>query len=384
MRTGVVVSTVLHAVLLTWGLWSLSAPAPLQVANVDAMPVDLVPVESLSQAMAGDKDAKKTDKPSPKQTKTPQKLPMPAQNIGDNETDLATPPTPVERPKPTEQAAAAAKSADTPPAPKDVPEPTPPPPPQPKVAEKTPEPKPTPKPPEPKPAEKPPEPKPADVKPAQADAVEEAIADAAKQPDPTPVPKNVPVPQDKPSPPKPEKAETPPEPKPAETPKETKVAEAEKPKPAKPAKPKKTETSDESKFDADKIAQLLNKEKSAGGGAKRSEQQASLGMQHTTGAKLSQSELDALRGQIQKCWSPPAGVEGAGSLRVSIEMHLDPSGQLQGRPVIVDGGSGSMQQRIAGEAALRAVRRCAPYNLPADKYETWSEVVLNFDPSQMF
>ena len=40
--------------------------------------------------------------------------------------------------------------------------------------------------------------------------------------------------------------------------------------------------------------------------------------------------------------------------------------------------------RTAAESAVRAVSKCAPFNLPADKYETWAEVVVNFDPSDMF
>ncbi len=39
--------------------------------------------------------------------------------------------------------------------------------------------------------------------------------------------------------------------------------------------------------------------------------------------------------------------------------------------------------RVAAESAARAVRRCAPYNLPKDRYDQWSEIDLNFDPSQM-
>ena len=136
MKAGVVASTILHAVVLTWGLWSLSAPDPLEVSNTESLPVELVSVEDFSQAVAGDKKAKPADTPAPKPTETPQKLPMPAEHVGDNETDLATPPTPVERPKPTEQAAAA-KAAEPPaqePTPEPKPEPTPPPPPEPKAA----------------------------------------------------------------------------------------------------------------------------------------------------------------------------------------------------------------------------------------------------------
>ncbi len=53
-------------------------------------------------------------------------------------------------------------------------------------------------------------------------------------------------------------------------------------------------------------------------------------------------------------------------------------------PEILSGGGSSMAERVASEAAVRAVRRCAPYNLPAEKYDTWAQVTVNFDPSQMF
>ena len=370
MKSGVVASTVLHAAILTWGLWSLTAPEPLQVADTESLPVELISPEAFSQSMKGQKDAPIAEKPAPAPTKKPQTLPMPAENVGDNEVDLPTPPTPEERPKPVEQAAAA-QPAEAIPAPQPDPDPTPPP----KPVEKTPPP-PKPEPtPEPTPAATPPEPTPPDP-------IEQQIDEAATEQASAPVPQNVPIPADKPRPPAPVKvAEAKPEP---EKPVEQKTADTKKPAPAKETKKADKTTPEASEFDADKIAALLNREKSAGGGAKRSTQTASLGTDRTTGEKLSLSEMDALRGQIQKCWSPPSGVSEAGSLRISIQMRLSPSGALEARPQIVDGGGSSMIERVAGEAALRAVQRCAPYNLPAAKYDTWADVIVNFDPSQMF
>ncbi|NDV87210.1 hypothetical protein GTW51_10905 [Aurantimonas aggregata] len=354
MKSGLIFSTALHTAVLTWGLWSLSAPEPLEVASVESMPVDLVSIEEFSESVAGARDAPIAETPTPTPTETPETLPMPAENVGDNEVDLATPPTPVQRPRPVEQAAAAQPA----PAP---PEPTPPEPaPEPEVAE-TPPPAPTP--PAEVPAEAPP------PEPVEADPVEQAIAEADAPPEVPPAPQNVPVPAAKPTPPRPAVAET---------------REPERPRPAETTERAEIETPEESDFDADQIAALLNREQAAGGGARRSEEQAALGTQRTTGATLSQSELDALRGQIQRCWSPPAGVSEAGSLRISIQFRLDPSGALETVPQIVGGGGASMVERIAGEAALRAVRRCAPYNLPAEKYENWADVTVNFDPSQMF
>ena len=172
-----------------------------------------------------------------------------------------------------------------------------------------------------------------------------------------------------------------PQPPKAETAKAPDRKDTEKPAEKQAAKPK----SEEKDFNADEVAALLNKEKASGGGAKRSTDQAALGNERQSNAsKLSQSEEDSLRGQVQRCWLIPAGAADGGDLQVSVRFKLDPAGELQGSPEIVSGGGGEGVQRAAAEAARRAVARCAPYNLPAEKYETWAEVIVNFDPSEMF
>jgi colicin import membrane protein len=91
--------------------------------------------------------------------------------------------------------------------------------------------------------------------------------------------------------------------------------------------------------------------------------------------------MDALRGQIQACWNPPQGID-AGSLRVSVQFELDRNGQVTGRPQVID----SSGNRQADESARRAVLRCGQngYRLPAEKYDAWRNVIVNFDPSEMF
>ncbi|WP_062228882.1 cell envelope integrity protein TolA [Aureimonas frigidaquae] len=337
-------SAVLHALVLTWGLWHFQ-PAPLDLTQGEALPVSVVPIEEYSEVVAGDDEAPMTETPAPTPTQAPERTPMPAENVGENEVDLDTPPRPQEAPRETVQTA----TADAPP-PAAEPEPEP----QPQEAppeEATPEPVPVPEP------EPEPEPQP----------TEQAAVEPAPEPEPQ-LPQNVPTPQVRPQPPQP-----------VETPRPQPTRTAERTPQERPA-----QDQTEREFDADEIAALLNREQSAGGGARRSEQAASLGGQRTTGAKLSQSELDALRAQVQRCWSPPAGISDAGTLRVSIQMQLDPSGALIGVPQIVNGGGSSTAERVAGEAAVRAVRRCAPYSLPSDKYDSWRQVQINFDPSQMF
>ncbi|WP_062204428.1 cell envelope integrity protein TolA [Aureimonas sp. AU12] len=368
------ISTALHAAVLTWGLWSLGSPEPLEMGG-EALPVTLI--SDLSEATQGDEKAPEAPISAPKPTQRPETVPTDAQNVGDNKVDLPTPPTPKQAPQESIKTAA----AEAPPPPPPAATPTPP--------EPTPAPVPEPTPAPPEVAEaKPEEPTPPEP-PTEIDELAELLAE--KPPEVPAPPRNVPTPQAKPKPPEPVKvAEKPPEPKPepvkeaVKTPEKTKTPDKAK----STEKTKETKTADSQKSDEktfeDTVAALLNKQDSAGGGAKRSTQTASLGAQKATGGSLSQNEMDALRGQVEKCWNPPAGNADAGNFVVKISMQLSPSGEIEGMPQILDGGSGSTAQRAAGEAAVRAVRRCAPYNLPAEKYDTWSKVTFNFDPSQMF
>jgi colicin import membrane protein len=404
MKAGLTTSVILHAAVLGFGLLTLSAPAPLEVADVEALPVDIVPIEEITQIQQGEKTAKPAEKAAPKPTERPDIVPE-ATKVGEAMVDSDTAPTP--EPKPTEVKTAAVpppspkptekptpKQVDAPkpvPAPATevapVPEPRQPVEPEPvKKAELTPEPV---RQPEPKPEPvKQPEPKPqpaktepvATPKPAETpDPVAEAItaeATPAAQPAEQQVnlPQNAPAPAARPRPQEKAAAE-------AQTAKTNDRKASEKPAQESASNQK----SDEKQFDANEIAALLDKQKPSGGGAKRSSQQASLGGERTTGgSKLSQSEMDALRGQVQRCWNIPAGAMDGGNLRVSVKFKLDRAGALEGSPEIVSGGGSSGVERAAAEAARRAVSRCAPYNLPADKYDAWADVIVNFDPSEMY
>ncbi|MBC2886918.1 cell envelope integrity protein TolA [Ochrobactrum sp. CM-21-5] len=356
MKAGLTSSVALHTIVIALGLFSFSSPKAFDVQDAESLPVDIVPIEQLTQIQQGEKTAPMKEKSAPKPTTKPQTTPD-AENVGDQEVDSKTPPKPDAKPKPVETAEE----------PKAQPEPV-----------KKPEPKPDPKP-EPKPEEKPtpvpatevqakPEPK-QEVKP---DPVAEAIEKQAEAPDADApkLPDKVPAPQAKPKPPQAQTAKTP-DRKPTEDKKKTQSA---------------SQTS-QSKNDAiaDEVAALLNKQKASGGGAKRSTDQASLGgKKNTGGAKLSQSEMDALRGAISKCWNVPAGVADAPGLVVTVKMRLTEAGEIQGVPQVTSGGGGDGVARAAAESAKRAVQRCAPYNLPRDKYDSWSEVIVNFDPSDMF
>jgi colicin import membrane protein len=352
MRAGLTTSVVLHAAVLGFGLLTLSAPRAFEVQDVEAFPVDIVPIEDVPQSVLGEKKAPAAEKPAPRPTQRPDIVPE-AQKVGNNSVDTDTKPTPEAKPRPVEAA------SPPPPAPEPTPKPAEPPKPEPV---KQPEPKPTPTPatevtPQPEPKQ--------DVKPdpvAETIAAESPDAEAVKLPDTAPSPASKPQPQ----PPQAQTAKTPDR------------KEPEKPvKQAAAATPK----SDEKSFNADDISALLNKEKASGGGAKRSTEQAAMGAKKTTGQQLSQSDKAALASQLGGCWNIPVGGTDSESLKVSIRFKVTEAGKLDGRPTI-ETSSGN---RSFDESAVRAVQKCDSQGLmlpPAT--QEWDQFVINFDPAEMF
>lgn len=348
---GATISTVAHVAILVWLTVALPSPDALPSAPVDALPVDLVPISDVTNIHKGSKSAPKTDAAQASPVETAHKD-RPGEDVGDATKTLDAPPTP----KPAERAVTPATEAPPPPPspdPAPVTDPTPPPPPP---AEQQAAAKPAAEPPPP-PAETP---DPAPPEPTPDPAPQEAPQDAQQQANATPAPPKPVVPQAKPTPPKP-------------TPK----SDAKKTDTAQ--KPDKAET----KNFSDNIAALLNKAAPSGGGTASAKDPVALGAPKGKGSgKLSQTELDALRGQIAQCWRFEGGVMDANDLVVRLEIHLNPDGTLLGTPKVVN-SSGNPAFQSAVLSARVAVLKCQPYKLPLEKYDTWKDVIVNFDPREM-
>jgi colicin import membrane protein len=139
------------------------------------------------------------------------------------------------------------------------------------------------------------------------------------------------------------------------------------------------------KFDPNRIAALLDKrapQRQAAAGDVINHT-ASLGVPTGTSATLSQTEIDALRAQIQACWNPPAGAVEAKELIVKVRLLLNQDGTLTGEPILLNHGGHPIFQ-VAAESAMRAIKRCQPYKLPIAKYNIWKDVEVTFDPRDMF
>jgi hypothetical protein len=160
------------------------------------------------------------------------------------------------------------------------------------------------------------------------------------------------------------------------------------PKPA-PAKP----LPQEEPFDIDKITAILDKPAlpsprtmaSASGPLMTPPDAVALNSLIASTAidtRMTVNELDALRSRIAQCWSPPPGWSDPSEVRVVMIISLEADGSVATPPRVVESPAGRYQV-AAPESAVRAVRACAPYPLPAEKYPEWKEVKITFDPRAM-
>lgn len=159
------------------------------------------------------------------------------------------------------------------------------------------------------------------------------------------------------------------------------------PKPATPS-PRMKPQPDKEKFNVDSILALLDKRspKSAPAANAKLADRTMRGIGDRNAMTMDLE--DALRNQIAQCWSPPLGAPRADELVVDFDLLLNPDGTVA-RPPQLDANSaaaaaGDAYTRAAAEAARRAIYKCAPYKLPAERYDQWREInPFHFDPRQM-
>lgn len=322
MRVGPIVSIFGHVAIFAWAIVGLPGAKPYPAEPVDAMPVELVEIGEVTALRLGSKTAPdaEVDRASTVETDTPEAPPV--EDAGNSETTQDAPPVP----DPGDVAATPDAGAPPPPTP------------------------------EPEPAVTEPEPPAQEAEPAP--------------PEPAPTPAEQPA------------EATPPPPEPSAAP-----AQATRTPKTKPTPPKKVTAtaSAESKFNSDKISALLDKQDPSGGGTQKPAGQQALGSSKgKTVSKMSQTQLAALQAAIQECWNVPVGAEGADKLVVRLQFKMTPEGVVDGFPEILNSDSNPYFRPMA-ESARRAVLRCGPYDfLPADKYEEWNEVIINFSTTGMF
>ena len=65
-------------------------------------------------------------------------------------------------------------------------------------------------------------------------------------------------------------------------------------------------------------------------------------------------------------------------MRARVTFKLTKAGEVEGLIRAKVTGTSGATRAVFSRRVKNAVRECSPYKLPADKYETWSDVVVNF------
>ena len=97
--------------------------------------------------------------------------------------------------------------------------------------------------------------------------------------------------------------------------------------------------------------------------------------------RLTFGEVDALRRQIGRCWTLPVGADRIEGMVVKLRIQVRPDRTVQ-QVTIQDQGrmDGDPAFRAVAESARRAVDRCSPLQLPAEKYAIWRDIVMSLYP----
>ena len=275
--------------------------------------------------------------------------------------------------------------------------------------EPEPEAKPAPPEPEPETAElaPPPPPPPAEQAPPPPPEIAEPETESAPEPEPEPVEMAAPEPETVPLPrpePKPERIPEPePEPEPAQVAQIPNEVTRPKRKPNAP-RPEPEPEPEQPKLDFDRALESLDElelpeavqvaepEPEA---AAAEEEKVDDAIEQLLAADdrtfrsdspLSITEIDSIRAQIQRNWNVPAGAQDAQMMIVKLRIQLGPDGTVRNVEVVEKNRMNAEPFfRTMAESAVRAVKRTGQIqNLSPEKYQLWRDIVVKFDPREMF
>jgi TonB family protein len=87
-----------------------------------------------------------------------------------------------------------------------------------------------------------------------------------------------------------------------------------------------------------------------------------------------QADLARLKKHIERNWLVPPGIQGMDTLSLLVEIHVSPDGQVTNLKLKQSSG-----QPFFDNSLLRAVRKSVPFPIPAEKYELFKVIELNFN-----
>jgi len=249
--------------------------------------------------------------------------------------------------------------------------------------------------PEPEPA---PEPEPEPERPEAAPEPEREVAEAPPEPEPEPEPAPEPDPRDEPAPPapgeRPEKPEPAPEQPQAEP--EPESEEQAEPDPDRPPEKPRVEMADSAQEDEERTLDSILKdvEQSYSGGSQSgtadaeadeaAETQDRQAAADETSDRVTSSQRQAIRREIEDNWNVPAGARDAEDLVVELRVTFNQDRSVASVEIVNDQRMDNPFFSAAARSAARAVHMASPLeSLPPDAYGSWRVMELTFDPKEM-
>lgn len=98
------------------------------------------------------------------------------------------------------------------------------------------------------------------------------------------------------------------------------------------------------------------------------------------GAALTHGDMERSASMVSKCWDVPVDEIDPRDSAVRLKLSMNRDGTVQRLEVLdPEKLADSPSFRALAESAVKAIMKCMPLNLPADKYDQWKVFVLYFD-----
>jgi colicin import membrane protein len=164
--------------------------------------------------------------------------------------------------------------------------------------------------------------------------------------------------------------------------------------PSRPSTAQSTMETRPSKTYADRQSAVLNRDPNAGAASGEwnpsqpwrpasSLQDQAMGVPNARGAMNAGTCADAIQSRIEQAWILPIGQQSAESTVIRLHIEIRRDGTLLRPPTVMDQAYTPVQQAMA-DAALRAAESAQPYNIPPQQYEQCRDMILRFNPHDMY
>ncbi|BAT60915.1 hypothetical protein GJW-30_1_03465 [Variibacter gotjawalensis] len=97
---------------------------------------------------------------------------------------------------------------------------------------------------------------------------------------------------------------------------------------------------------------------------------------------LTGDQISNFKAKLKSCWRLDPKVSSASRAHVVLRVQLNIDGRVTAEPSLIE-ASASADGPAVMRAAVTAVTKCAPFDLPRDRYQQWRVMDIRFTPAEM-